>query len=284
MYGYQVVAFGDVPAALALELAKELVAESAKAVDPQAAAQLTRNSLVDDIGGGGTRQEVDRMLGEKEESGYTGTVPEVLESCGFRAKALVASGSRDEEELDAVGGKFLGMPYDATSDELLLQASLVIRMKVKRSRQRRADNVPIDEEWLEDLRAGRHQLMKRRVLAYVMSQYDPHGLREPVRIGAKILLRNLYGTSYKGGWDDPLPERMAVQWHGIISEAIQMEGHRIPRALVSEATREFWLVAFWDGSLDAHATCVYARTSSLGPWGEERLESRLILGKSRWRL
>ena len=60
-----------------------------------------------------------------------------------------------------------------------------------------------------------------------------------------------------------------------------MEEHRIPRALVSEEMREFWLVAFWDGSLDAHATCIYARTSSQGPWGEERLESRLIFGKSR---
>ena len=133
VYGYQVVAFGDVPAALALELAKELVAESARAVDPQAAVQLTRNSLVDDIGGGGTRMEVNRMRGERSEAGYSGTVPKVLESCGFRAKALVASGSRDEAELEAVGGKFLGLPYDATSDELLLKVVPVIRMKIRRS-------------------------------------------------------------------------------------------------------------------------------------------------------
>ena len=80
---------------------------------------------------------------------------------------------------------------------------------------------------MEDLRAGKHQLTKRRVLAYVMSQYDPHGLREPVRVGAKILLRNLYGSAYTGGWDDPLPERMAMQWHGVIAEAVQMEEQRI---------------------------------------------------------
>ena len=45
----QVVAFGDMPAALALELANEL----GQAVDPMAADQLLRNSYVDDVGGGG---------------------------------------------------------------------------------------------------------------------------------------------------------------------------------------------------------------------------------------
>ena len=51
-YGYCVVAFGDKPAALALELAKELTASLAMDLDPLAACQLTRNSLVDDVGGG----------------------------------------------------------------------------------------------------------------------------------------------------------------------------------------------------------------------------------------
>ena len=153
MFGYLVVAFGNMPAALALELAKELVAKAAQEVDPQAAAQLTRNSLVDDIGGGGSQEEVDRMRGTKTAEGYSSTIPRVLTSCGFKAKALVPSGTSDEEELDAVGGKFLGMPFDATTDELLLRVVPFIRMKVKRSQQRRADNVLINEEWMEDLRA-----------------------------------------------------------------------------------------------------------------------------------
>merc|ERR1711867_148780 len=137
-----------------------------------------------------------------------------------------------------------------------------IRMKVKRSKQRRADNVLINEEWLEDMRAGRNELTKRRVLAFVMSQYDPHGLREPVKIGAKILLRELYGTQYKGGWDDVLPERIALQRHEVIGAALKMDEYRIPRALATEKVSELWLVAFWDGSLDAHATCIYASPST----------------------
>merc|ERR1711867_50385 len=68
VYGYQVVAFGDRPAALALELGKELASEKAKAIDPQAAHKLMKNSLVDDIGGGGLHEEVERMRGLKTES------------------------------------------------------------------------------------------------------------------------------------------------------------------------------------------------------------------------
>ena len=61
VYGYTVVAFGDKAAALALELAKELVASLANPLDPHAARQLTRNSMVEDVGGGGSEEDMRRM-------------------------------------------------------------------------------------------------------------------------------------------------------------------------------------------------------------------------------
>ena len=106
IYAYRVVAFGDRPAALGLELAKELVKERGKGVDAQAAHQLVKNSLVDDVGGGGTEAEVRRMRGELQDGKYSGTVPKMLGACGFRAKALVRSGSTDSEELEALSGRF----------------------------------------------------------------------------------------------------------------------------------------------------------------------------------
>ena len=60
-----------------------------------------------------------------------------------------------------------------------------------------------------------------------------------------------------------------------------MDEYRIPRALVTEEVSELWLVAFWDGSLDAHATCIYARTSEVDMDGQESYDARLIFGKSR---
>ena len=156
------VAFGDKPAALALELAKELAAQIAWRVDPLAAAQLLRNSLVDDVGGGGTTLEICRMRGEKnEDATYTGTLPKMLDMVGFKAKALVASGTRDPVELDALGGKFLGLGFDATGDELVLSTAPLIRMDPKRSRQRRAQAQKIDKGWIERLRLGEKVLTRR---------------------------------------------------------------------------------------------------------------------------
>merc|ERR1711867_372472 len=100
VYAMQVVAFGDMPAALALELAKELMAELGQAVDPMAAEQMLKNSYVDDVGGGGEDVDLERMRGDRMEDGtYTGTIPTILSQAGFKAKALVPSGTDVEEEL-----------------------------------------------------------------------------------------------------------------------------------------------------------------------------------------
>merc|ERR1711867_171805 len=244
-----------------------------------------RNSIVDDVGGGGSAQDITRMRGMRTEEGYDGTVTRMLESHGFKAKALIPSGTTEAAEVEALGGKFLGIAYDVQEDEIILRTVPLIRMKVRRQKQRRADAVVVDEDWLEDLRAGRHQLTKRRVLAYVMAQYDPQGLREPLRMTAKIMLRHLYGSEYRGGWDDVLPEPLERQWERHLSDSLQVQDERIPRALVGGGPGRIWLVAFWDGSLDALATCIYLRwaagqegseTSGQG-WSWPRAGSLLLL-------
>ena len=62
-------------------------------------------------------------------------------------------------------------------------------MKMKKGKKRRPEADLMSDAWMEDLRAGVHQLTKRRVLAFVMAQSDPLGLKEPLRMGAKLLLR-----------------------------------------------------------------------------------------------
>merc|ERR1711867_426175 len=243
VYGMEVVAFGDMPAALALELAKELMAELGDKVDPMAAAQLPKNSYMDNVGGGWEDRDVDRMRGDRRDDGsYSGTVPVILEQAGFKAKAFVVSGTEVEEELQAMGGKFLGLHYDPQSDDIVLKITPIIRMSKRRTKQRRAEAKEMTEEWLENLRSGQLTLTKRRVLTFVMSQYDPLGLGSPVMLAAKILLRTLYSAGLGCGWDEPLPPAEQKNWYAFIDSAIALQVVAIPRAVVVPGSQGIWIV------------------------------------------
>ena len=119
------------------------------------------------------------------------------------------------------------------------------------------------------------------MLAFVMSQYDPHGMRAPMMLTAKLLLRKLYGSRYNGGWDDPLPRHLQLEWDVLMTTMLHMEDIRIPRAIYSTSAGDPWLVTFWDGSLDAHAVCIYLRMQKENQWGEQEAEARLLYAKSR---
>ena len=51
---------------------------------------------------------------------------------------------------------------------------------------------------------------------------------------------------------------------------------KVPRGIRAFPQASVWLIAFWDGSLTAHAACVYARTK----W-DGMVKSHLVLAKSR---
>merc|ERR1711867_171986 len=98
---------------------------------------------------------------------------------------------------------------------------------------------------------------------------------------AKMLLRRLYGGQYCGGWDDELPQAMQLDWEILITEFLHMEDIRIPRALFSADSLSLWLVCFWDGSLDAHASCTYLRREVVDAWGQQVVKCGLLYAKSR---
>ena len=171
--------------------------------------------------------------------------------------------------------------YDPTEDILIQRVVPFIRMSTKRTRQRRAQVEVMTDKWLEDLRKGNKELTKRRVLAFVMSQYDPLGLLAPILLEAKLQLCALYGSSYQGGWDDELPEGMAAKWHSVITEALEHEGYPVPRAVLREGATGLHLIAFWDGSLDAHAACLYLRSEWTNQDGGKGTDVHLVYAKSR---
>ena len=110
---------------------------------------------------------------------------------------------------------------------------------------------------------GDKVLTKRRVLGFLMGQYDPLGTYSHYLLTGKLLLRRLHGKSAALGWDEVLPAAEHALWARFIEDAVSLENIRIPHAVKMEAGGQFWIVAFWDGLLEAHACVLYARHQQL---------------------
>ena len=145
------------------------------------------------------------MKGNRGKDGHlTGTLTQILDLGKFKAKAMVIGGSCSEEEKESLGGKFLGIDYDADTDDISLKISSKMKMKVKKN-QRDPKVLDLDEEVFEELLAGEHTLSKRKLLGWQMAQYDPLGVGQPIMVGAKLLFRELCDPQHGLGWDDSLP-------------------------------------------------------------------------------
>ena len=76
------MAFGDIKAALLLEVVKALIMKKGPTVDKHAANQLADSTEVDDSASGGTWKDVQTMASSKDEPG---SIAQILELGGFTA-------------------------------------------------------------------------------------------------------------------------------------------------------------------------------------------------------
>ena len=127
------VAFGDIPAATFLELGKGLTADAGKHIDPVASRKLKQDSYVDDHITGGSKEEVKRMMGVKQEDGsYSGTFGEILKKGKLLVKVMVPSGETDKEAMDMLGNKVLAYYWDATSDQMAVMLPINTSGRVRK--------------------------------------------------------------------------------------------------------------------------------------------------------
>ena len=121
-------------------------------------------------------------------------------------------------------------------------------------------------------------MTKHMILSQVNGIYDPMGLASPFTVKAKILMRRLWASEMKLGWDDPMPENLRDEWVEFFRELFEMEHIIFTRCLKPDkATGDPILVMFSDGSNDAYGTCAYARWALTdGGFG-----CRLISSKNR---
>ena len=100
IYGFARMHFGDRPAICGLKVTKQKVVALGEAIDPAASWMITQG-YVDDGSGGGSQQDVDRLVGEEHwEDGkptYTGTVAQILALGSFKLKVMVRDGESRQE-------------------------------------------------------------------------------------------------------------------------------------------------------------------------------------------
>ena len=282
VYQFCRVNFGDQIAALILELSRKLLAEAGRSIDPLAASQLQRNGYVDDVAGGGSRKDVERMKGEKNAEGkWNGTIPRILSQGGFQAKEIVEGGNCTKEEADALGGKFLGVGYDPMIDIIVPSIVPQIRLSQgKRSKHKNKDVHQIDEELLQDIADKKLPLTKRRVLACHMSQYDPLGFLAPIMLKGKLLLQAVTLSERTLGWDDQLEEKDQNEWAQYIARLLALPKITFPRSLVVPYGSRPWLLVYCDASSVAIGSVAYIRWTKPA-WDDDVGEARLVMAKSR---
>merc|ERR1712215_214092 len=91
-----------------------MVADVREAIDP-AATKLIKKGYSDDGVGGGTKQDVARLMGElydaeKDEFVYNGTIAQIVRRSGFRIKFMMSSRETRPRILEAFNGYVLGLP------------------------------------------------------------------------------------------------------------------------------------------------------------------------------
>ena len=254
VYAYNRVTFGDVAAALTLELANKIAAELGVDLDPAAVEVILRSTYVEDTAGGGTEEEVQRYIGEEQEDGsYMGTVPKILGKVGRRPKIIVRSGETDPEKVDKVG-KVLAHSWHPQTDTLEFSVTVNLSMQKVKGVPTEPNLTAEDLDKLPDL-----ILTPRKCLSVCMSRFDPLGLLSPITIKWKLAIRRFHGPD-SPGWDEEIsPEDKAI-WVALLEEALQMEPITVPRGVIPPGAEGLpMLVCFMDRSLAAFCFAIYMR-------------------------
>ena len=224
-YALDRVHFGDACAATQLEVAKNLVAEKGKQIDPEAAKRIKHDMYVDDGLTGCRRDQISRFVGEKQSDGiYSGSIQKILKLGNFSIKAFGVSGTVQREEDNLMGSKVLGYGYNIQSDML----SVMFRINVSR-KKRSVREFP--DLTIEDVNQLKCQKLSKRILLGITNSFgDFLGIASPFTIRFKDEMRKLFLLEEPLNWDDEVPENYKDQWINLIVEALETGSLDFPRS------------------------------------------------------
>ena len=117
-FRFECVQFGDRPAAAIMTIAVERAAESFEEVAndlnidveevKEDSIKLLKDTYVDDGMTGGTKKQVDRMIGSRMEDGsFSGTIPRMMKKVGLKLKTIVTSKSSDQESISMLSDTYI---------------------------------------------------------------------------------------------------------------------------------------------------------------------------------
>ena len=274
IFAYRTVAFGDLTAALILEIAKQMCCEEAelKGYDPAVIAKILRDMYVDDaLTGAMTDEELDKMIGNmtvKEDGSlnYDGELSKILKIAGFKPKTIVRSGTNPKEALDKLGA-VMGHDWLPLQDSLQFKFSF----KVKEGRSKTLTKT-LTKDNVNDV-----ELTKRTCLGLSSQTFDPLGLCCPVLIKMKICMKDIVLSKIL--WDQVIPDELIPVWRTMLHDLLDMPPITFPRSVCPEGCEPVpELIGYHDGSQSAYSCCIYLRWKVKG---EERWISFLFIAKSR---
>ena len=289
-YGYKVVAMGDRPAACILELVKDVAATMGEEIDAETAAKIKEDTYVDDGCSGGSKEDVDKMIGDFEELEdgsllYNGTVQQILSKVSFQLKMMIRSGDNDDRALAKMGGAILGHKWNPLDDEFIFEIKVYLGKKTNAGLHEGPELTRHNLHLLKDFKWTR-----RTILSTIAGIYDPAGLIAPYVVKFKLYLRDVSLAGIKG-WDEELEDDLQIKWKKLAEEMIVSPPISVRRGVrPSGSIGPPDLVVFSDGSLSAYCASIYARQrmklTKPGPWisGYDEVESwsvSLLLAKAR---
>ena len=280
-WGFDRVAFGDIPASVFLEIVKDLAARLGADIDPDTARKIVEDSYVDDNLSGGNAEEADRMIGDCQEINgkfvYNGTVSQILSLVGLVPKVIIRSGEKDKEKIDKLGGRVLGHGWDPECDKI----SFTLTANIHERKRGIRTGPDLTFETLNTIETV--QFTKRKILSLINGFFDPSGMISAYLIKFKIFMRTV--TSYPDlDWDTPLPAQLQDIWRGLVREIVVAEQIVFPRGTKpASAVGRPEIIGYWDGSDVAYTAVVYIRWVLLGKTddGERKWHVALLIAKAR---
>ena len=253
VYAMTRVSFGDKPAGAIATVALRKTALECAESHPKAADTIVKNSYIDDL--------IDSFDSNDEMMETAATISSILETGGFSIKHWLTSNqnpsSAENTDIKCATpdqSKILGMYWEQSSDSFKFK----IKLNFSEKHRKVKTGPDLTKEQLKEL--DLKTLNKRSVLSQISGIYDPMGLLTPFTVAAKIMMQQLWKSEKELGWDDVLPNHIAVKWIDFFEDMFEVEKLSFKRCIKpTNAVGQPMLILFSDASEDAYGTCAFVR-------------------------